>query len=119
MTFRYLFLAGLILLLGCNSARTKYLPNPAAPGFNQEGSDPQAIAIADEVMIGGGGVLYQALMGRADRLYITHVALSPPGDTRFPPIDPAIWQVTDTPEIAPSAKDTASFRIKVYDRAAH
>lgn len=55
MTFRYLFLAGLILLLGCNSARTKYLPNPAAPGFNQEGSDPQAIAIADEVMLAQGG----------------------------------------------------------------
>lgn len=74
---------------------------------------------ADEVMIGGGGVLYQALMDRADRLYITHVALSPPGDVLFPHIDPAIWQVTDTPEVVPSTKDTASFRIKVYDRAAH
>lgn len=103
------------------------------PGYRPEGvlvadSPEKALALAlsvaagqgaDEVMIGGGGVLYQALMGRADRLYITHVALSPPGDTRFPPIDPAIWQVTETPEIAPSAKDTASFRIKVYDRAAH
>jgi hypothetical protein len=29
--------------------------NPAAPGFNQSGSDPKAIAIADEVMAAMGG----------------------------------------------------------------
>lgn len=103
------------------------------PGYRPEGvlvatSPDEALELAlsvaagqgaDEVMIGGGGVLYQALMDRADRLYITHVALSPPGDTLFPAIDPAIWQVADTPEVVPSTKDTASFRIKVYDRAAH
>jgi dihydrofolate reductase len=73
----------------------------------------------DEIMIIGGGELYAQLIGRADRLYVSHVALSPDGDVLFPHIDPAIWQVTDTPEVVPSAKDTASFRIKVYDRAAH
>ena len=43
----------------------------------------------DEVMVIGGGSVYAAAIVRADRLYVTHVAASPDGDTHFPPIDPA------------------------------
>ena len=51
-------LAALILItgtvvLGCFS--TKEAGNPPAPGFNAAGSDPHAIAIADEVMEAMGG----------------------------------------------------------------
>ncbi len=43
------------------------------------------------VMIFGGGAVYADAMPYADRLEITHVDAEPAGDTRFPPIDPAVW----------------------------
>jgi dihydrofolate reductase len=79
----------------------------------------QTIAMADkspEVMIGGGGEIYAATIERADRLYITHVDLEPIGDTMFPPIDPTAWHVVDTPGVEPGPKDSATFRVKVYER---
>lgn len=71
---------------------------------------------ADEVMVIGGGELYRQLMPRADRLYITHVDLTPEGDVYFPPIAAEEWAVVDLPEVSPSPKDEASYRVKVYER---
>lgn len=79
----------------------------------------QAIAAADgasEVMVGGGGDIYRAAMPLADRLYITHVDASPEGDATFPRIDPAVWTVVEEPDAAPGPKDSATFRVKVYER---
>lgn len=70
----------------------------------------------DEIMIIGGGELYAQIMERAGRLYISHIDLSPAGDVRFPEIVPEHWVVVDTPEVTPSAKDEASYRVKVYER---
>lgn len=75
-----------------------------------------AEAGVDEIMVIGGGDIYAQAMARADRLYISHVELSPDGDVRFPTIDPAIWTVIDTPEVTPSEKDAAPYRIKIYQR---
>jgi dihydrofolate reductase len=71
---------------------------------------------ATEVMVIGGGEIYAQAMPLADRLYISHVDLAPEGDTVFPPIDPALWEVAEEPEVPPSDKDDASFRVKVYAR---
>ena len=46
-------------------------------------------------MVVGGGEIYRQTIDRADRLEITHVDADVVGDTRFPDIDPALWQVTD------------------------
>lgn len=70
----------------------------------------------DEIMIIGGGELYAQLMNRADRLYISHIDLHPEGDVRFPTIHPEEWAVIDLPEITPSDKDSATYRVKVYER---
>jgi dihydrofolate reductase len=67
-------------------------------------------------MVIGGGDIYAQAMAKADRLYISHVELSPDGDVRFPDIDPEIWAVIDTPEVVPSEKDAAPYRIKIYER---
>jgi dihydrofolate reductase len=79
----------------------------------------RSIALADrveEVMVGGGETIYRAVMPKADRLYITHVELSPEGDARFPAIDPEEWEVTGEPEVPRSARDSAAFGVKVYTR---
>jgi len=70
----------------------------------------------DEVMVIGGGEIYRQAMPLADRLYISHVALSPKGDVFFPPIDPQYWQLSDTPEVISSEKDAASYKLGVYTR---
>ena len=71
---------------------------------------------ADEIIVAGGGEIYREAMPRADRLVITHVALAPEGDARFPDIDPDVWQVIDMPQIARTERDSADFCVKIYHR---
>jgi dihydrofolate reductase len=88
-------------------------------GINAALDHAQQIAAADgvdEIMIIGGGELYAQLMDRADRLYISHIDLHPEGDVRFPVIKPEDWAVIDLPEVTPSEKDSATYRVKVYER---
>ncbi len=73
---------------------------------------------ADEVMIGGGAQIYAEAMPLAERLYISHVALNPPGDTHFPVISPAEWQETGEIVVETSPNDTAAYVVKVYQRRA-
>lgn len=69
----------------------------SAPGVELAHSVPEAIALAgQQVMVVGGGDIYRQTIDVADRLEITHIDADADGDTRFPTIDPARWQVTDT-----------------------
>lgn len=43
----------------------------------------------------GGAQIYALFLPLADRLLISRIPLSPPGDTWFPPIDETVWRVTD------------------------
>ena len=80
------------------------------------GRDIAARDGVDEVFINGGGEIYRAAIGRADRLYITHVEAEPEGDTFFPQIDPAVWAARDVPEVVPGERDSAGFVVRVYER---
>ena len=73
---------------------------------------------ADEVMVLGGGEIYAAAIGRADRLYITHVAAEPSGTVHFPAIDPALWHVVSQEGVPAGEKDSAATVFTVYERAA-
>jgi dihydrofolate reductase len=46
---------------------------------------------ADEVMVIGGGTLYEQLLRQADRIYLTEVDAEVEGDTFFPQVDPSEW----------------------------
>jgi dihydrofolate reductase len=70
-----------------------------------------------EAFVIGGGEIYAAAIGRADRLYITHVEASPEGDVHFPPIDPAVWRTAASEWIAAGASDSEATTFAVYDRA--
>lgn len=90
-------------------------------GFRQASSLPEA-AETGEIMVIGGGDIYAQAIAVADRLYITHVRLTPEGDVHFPVIDPEIWEITGHPEVTPNEKDQASYTIAIYERrrpAAH
>lgn len=71
---------------------------------------------AEEVIVGGGGEIYREGMAHADRLYITHVDLSPEGEVTFPAIDAKEWTVVGEPEPVPDPRDSAAYRIKIYER---
>ena len=43
----------------------------------------------DEVMIIGGGTIYQSFLDKADTLYLTHIDLDVDGDTQFPDYEAA------------------------------
>ena len=70
-----------------------------------------------EAFVIGGGEIYAAAIGRADRLYITHVEASPEGDVHFPPMDPTVWRETASERIAAGASDSEATTFAVYDRA--
>ena len=100
------------------------------PGFAAEGatvvhSFAEGLAVArqlatelraDDVIIGGGGQIYAEAMASADRLEITRVHATPEGDTRFPPIDPGVWEevARETPERG--EKDSADVTFLTYRR---
>jgi len=97
------------------------------PGFQPEGATvapnlDAALALAaerqedGEVIVAGGGEIYAAAIGLAERLYITHVEARPEGDTRFPDIDPAIWRATATETVPAGEKDSAATRFVIYER---
>ncbi len=100
------------------------------PGFGAEGvvvarDLEQARALAEqhageggEVMVIGGGVLYAAAIARADRLYITHVATAPEGDTYFPAIDPDAWRVVSREAVPAGDSDSAPTTFVTYERVA-
>lgn len=78
--------------------------------------DEAARSGAAEMAVIGGGEIYRTAIGRADRLYITHVEASPDGDSHFPPIDPAIWRSVSSERIAAGERDSEATTFAVYDR---
>ena len=71
----------------------------------------------DDIIVMGGGQIYRAAMGVADRLEITEVQAEPEADTHFPDIDPAIWQETARIKGERGERDTADFEFVTYRRA--
>ncbi|MBN3263885.1 type 3 dihydrofolate reductase [Pectobacterium brasiliense] len=46
----------------------------------------------EEVMVIGGGSIYQQMLAQANRLYLTHIDAEVEGDTHFPDYEPDEWQ---------------------------
>lgn len=69
-----------------------------------------------EVAVIGGGEIYRQALPIADRLHVTHVAATPDGDTRFPPIDAAAWDSETVEEVPAGPSDTHPTRFVIYRR---
>ena len=89
------------------------------PSFEAAVAEAEAgarLAGEAEVMVIGGGAVYREAIGRADRLYITHVDATPEGDTHFPEIDPAVWEEVESEDVPAGEKDSHPTRFVVYER---
>ena len=69
-----------------------------------------------EIAVIGGAEIYAQWIGQATRLEITEVHASPAGDTRFAPIDKAIWEEAARTEKVAGPDDSAAFSFVTYVR---
>ena len=100
------------------------------PGFAAEGvviahdldaaldraADRARVMGASEIIVAGGGEIYAQTIARAERLFITEVALDAEGETRFPPIDPGQWREVGREKGERGPRDEAEFAFVEYER---
>jgi dihydrofolate reductase len=90
-----------------------------AEGVLVANSPDQALGLAagaDEVMVIGGSMIYELMLPRADRLYLTHVESDCEGDAWFPDFDPGQWRITASEEHAADEKNPCDYRFVTYER---
>jgi dihydrofolate reductase len=97
------------------------------PSVHTVNSIEEAVALAkrfavnrgvDEVMVVGGGQIYEQTLPLADRIYFTRVEMDAQGDTLFPDLSPGRWREISREEIKAGPEDNADFTILTLDRAA-
>ncbi len=71
---------------------------------------------ADEAMIIGGGQVYRDFLAYADRIYLTRVRANIEGDTYFPEIDEAAWQLVESEHHAADERHGYAFDVMVFER---
>ncbi|MFD2631757.1 type 3 dihydrofolate reductase [Idiomarina piscisalsi] len=80
----------------------------------------QAIAAAgpvEEVMVIGGGKIYEKFLPLADRLYVTKIDLNVDGDTFFPDYEEvADWQEIERQDFAANERNSNDFTTLIFDR---
>lgn len=72
----------------------------------------------DEIMVVGGGQIYEQTLSMADRIYFTRVEMDADGDTLFPDLSPERWREISREEHKAGPDDNADFTILTLDRAA-
>ncbi len=69
-----------------------------------------------EVFIIGGGEIYKAALSIADRVYLTRVETEIEGDTFFPELNTANWQLIEDNPHPSDAKHAYSYRFQVWQK---
>ncbi len=77
--------------------------------------EAQALS-ADEICIIGGGDIYRQTIAIADVIHVTQVQADVDGDTRFPPIDPKVFDVAHEEEMPQGEKDSHRMRFLTHVR---
>jgi len=76
----------------------------------------EAVNHAEEVMIIGGANIYQQMIDKADRIYLTHVNAQCEGDAWFPEFDESQWNSVEEKSVVADGKNNYSFKIIKYER---
>lgn len=91
----------------------------AAEGCDVVASPAAALAAArdaEEIMIIGGGQIYELFLPKASRLHITRVHATVDGDAFFPEIDEASWQLVDREPHDADDVNQFAFEFRTYER---
>lgn len=70
----------------------------------------------DEVMVIGGGQIYEAVLPETDRIYITQVHAEVEGDAFFPEVDLEQWQEIGREDFSASDNNPYDYSFVVYQR---
>ena len=81
----------------------------------------EALALAKtdhpaEIAVIGGGEIYRLFWPLADQIYLTEVDLEVEGDTLFPKLNPAEWELLEAQAHAAGPNDSAGFVVKKLKR---
>lgn len=71
---------------------------------------------ADEICVIGGGEIYRQSLEIADLLHVTHILGTVEGDTFYPEIDPAVWEVAHAENVPQGERDDFPSRFVTYRR---
>ena len=93
-------------------------------GYRAEGCDvvasPDAAielaCAADELMIIGGGSVYEQMLPLTDRIYLTRVHMEIDGDTFFPEIDEDDWRIVLSEPLPPNDERPFSISFQTLER---
>ena len=93
-------------------------PEYSPPGCDVAASLEVAIELAasDEVMVIGGGQLYEKALPMANRMIVTEVDSEPEADTWFPEWDTSQWQEQSRQSFPANEKNRHPFSIVEYLR---
>ncbi len=94
-------------------------PDFTAAGCDIVASPDAAVVMAgdvDEVMIIGGSQLYREFLPRAQRIYLTRVAVDIEGDACFPELEDSEWHETSRESHAADEEHAYAFDIIQLDR---
>lgn len=82
-------------------------------------SIPEALDAAgqvEEIMIIGGGHLYEQMMISASRLYLTHIDAILEGDARFPHYNPVDWDRVFQKSCKKDEKNPYDYQFEILER---
>ena len=93
-------------------------------GFRAEGCDvatsiEDALKLAgdaEEVMVIGGGKIYEQFLPMADRIYLTRVNATVEGDTYFPQLDNDEWQMVESENFPAVETPEYGFVFETWER---
>ncbi len=91
----------------------------AARGCDVVASAADALEIAgdaEEIMIIGGGQIYELFLPMANRLHITRIHAEVDGDVFFPEIDVRAWQLVSSEEHEADVLNQHPFAFMSYER---
>jgi len=90
-----------------------------AEGCDVASSVEQAIACAgdvDEIMVIGGGKIYELFLPIANRIYLTRVDAHIEGDTFFPTLDTKSWSTIESEDFPVTDQQEFGFHIETLER---
>ncbi len=89
------------------------------PGFDVVTTLDAALELAgdaDEVMIIGGGDIYEQLLPMTDRIYLTRVHAEVEGDTFLPEINEDEWRIVSSKPLPPNDERPFSISFQTLER---
>jgi len=76
----------------------------------------ELVSASDEVMVIGGGRIYEHMLPLTDRIYLTRVHTTIDGDTFFPTLDADEWRIVSSEQMPPNDERPFAISFQTLER---